>query len=95
VGEYKPRSRAAVAFWRIAHIVVGIILVWLPWMAAWENNLVLYFYPHIEPIICNPFFKGAVLGLGIDNVLVGIHDVIQARFAAKSGGGCETERYFF
>ena len=70
-------------FWRIAHIVVGIILVWLPWTGAWENNLALWFWPQIEPVVLNPFFKGAVIGLGIDNILIGIHDVIYARFSPQ------------
>ena len=70
-------------FWRIAHITAGIILVWLPWTGAWENNMALWFWPQIKPVVLNPFFKGAVIGLGIDNILIGIHDVIHTRFASK------------
>ena len=70
-------------FWRSAHIAIGVILVWLPWTGAWENNLTLWFYPQIEPFMLNPFFKGAVIGLGVVNILVGIHDVVQAHFASQ------------
>ena len=83
MGNRKPRARFARIFWRAAHIAAGIILVWLPWTGAWENNLALWFWPQIEPVVLNPFFKGAVIGLGIDNILIGIHDVIQARFAPQ------------
>ena len=69
-------------FWRIAHIATGIVLIWIPWTGAWENNLALLFWPQIAPVVLNPFFKGAVMGLGIGNVLIGIHDVIHARFAS-------------
>jgi len=81
--EDKPGSRFMRIFLRAAHIAAGIILVWLPWTGAWEKNLVLWLWPQIEPVVLNPFFKGAVIGLGIDNILIGIHDVIHARFAPK------------
>ena len=70
-------------FWRSAHVAIGIILTWLPWTGAWENNLALLSWPQIEPIVLNPFFKGAVIGLGIANILIGIHDVIHAHFARQ------------
>ena len=81
--EQEPRSRIVKIFWRIAHFAVGVILVWLPWTGAWENNLALQLWPQIAPVVFNPFFKGAVLGLGIDNLIIGIHDVIHARFAPQ------------
>ena len=90
MGEYKPHFPTITIFWRIIHIIIGVVLVWLPWTKAWENNLVLYFYPQIEPIVLNAFFKGAVLGLGIDNILVGIHDVIHAKFRT----GYKSENHF-
>ena len=70
-------------FLRIAHIVVGVVLVWLPWTGAWENNVALLLFPQIETVVLNPFFKGAVVGLGIDNIILGIHDVIQTRFTIR------------
>jgi hypothetical protein len=81
--DNKPCSRFMQIFWRIAHIAAGIVLVWLPWTGAWENNLALWIWPQIEPVMLNPFFKGAVIGLGIDNILIGIHDVIRARFSPQ------------
>jgi hypothetical protein len=86
-GDHKPRSRFMKIFWRIAHIAAGVILAWLPWTGAWENNLTLLLWPQIGPVVFNPFFKGAVIGLGIVNILIGIHDVIYTRFASQ--------RYFF
>ena len=67
----------------IVHIVAGVILVWLPLTGAWENNMALWLLPQIKPVMLNPFFKGAVVGLGIDNIIIGIHDVIHARFGSR------------
>ena len=82
-GDHGLRSRVMQVFWRSTHVAVGIILVWLPRTGAWENNLVLWFWPQIEAVALNPFFKGAVVGLGIANILIGVHDVIHAHFAPQ------------
>jgi hypothetical protein len=55
---------------------VGIALLWLPWLDIWENNSLLYLYPQLHSIVSSPFLKGAVLGLGIDNILIGISEVV-------------------
>jgi hypothetical protein len=58
---------------------VGIFLLILPWMGFWENNYLLYLFPPLRPVIENSFFKGAVLGLGIANILIGIHEIVHFR----------------
>ncbi len=69
--------------WHILYILysleVGVFLLFLPWMGIWENNYLLYLYPKIRPVIANPFFKGAVLGLGIVNILIGMQEVANFR----------------
>ncbi len=70
-------------FWQILYILysleVGVFLVFLPWMRIWDNNYLLYLYPRLVPIVGNPFLKGAVLGLGIVNILIGIHEIVHLR----------------
>ena len=53
----------------------GVILLCLPWQSFWENNYLLYLYPQIRPLISNSFFNGAVLGLGIADILIGIYEI--------------------
>jgi hypothetical protein len=55
---------------------VGLFLLCLPWLGFWENNYLLYLYPSIRSIVTNPFFKGAVLGLGVANIIIGIHEIL-------------------
>jgi hypothetical protein len=69
----------------IFSIEAGLFLIWLPWQRIWENNYILYLYPQIRPLITNPFFKGAILGLGIDNILMGILQIVHFKDARK---GC-------
>jgi hypothetical protein len=63
---------------------VGLFLLCLPWFHFWENNQLLYAYPQLRPLISNSYFKGAVLGLGIANVLIAIHEIVHFRNASKS-----------
>ena len=78
------RTRAYVAMvWRILYIAyyleVGVFLIMLPWISIWEENYLLFLYPGMRPIVANPFLKGAVLGLGIVNLLIGLHEIVHFR----------------
>jgi len=69
--------------WRILYIAyyleVGVFLVMLPWFPIWGENYLLFLYPGLRPIVTSPFLKGAVLGLGIDNLLIGLHEIVHLR----------------
>ena len=55
--------------------VVGTFLLVLPWMSIWDNNYIVYRYPRVRLIVGNSFLKGAVLGLGIVNIIIGLQEV--------------------
>lgn len=62
---------------------VGVFLIFLPWLDIWDNNYILSRWPLMQPLVGNPFFKGAVLGLGIVNILIGIGEIVQIRKGSK------------
>jgi len=72
-------SRLQDALYIVYFFFVGIFLLCLPWLWIWENNYVLYLYPQLRPLVANYFFKGAVLGLGIVNIMIGIQDIVHVR----------------
>jgi hypothetical protein len=80
--EQRPKPRLS-WIWHILYIIysleVGVFLLFLPWLQIWDNNYLLYRYPGIRPIIANSFLKGAVLGLGIVNLLIGIQEIVDFR----------------
>ncbi len=86
VGE-KPHARILACILSISYILysleIGVALLCLPWADIWENNYLLYIYPQIRPIISNSFFKGAVLGLGIANILIGIQEIVHYKNTSK------------
>ncbi len=57
----------------------GAFLLWLPWQNVWGNNYLLYLYPQFRPLVIDPFFKGAVLGLGIANIMIGLYEIAHFR----------------
>jgi hypothetical protein len=69
----------------MAVIGMGIFILWIPWQRIWENNYMLFLYPQIRPLIANPFFKGAILGLGITDILIGILQIVHFKEARKKG----------
>ncbi len=77
----KPRMPWLTLFLSFLYILwslsVGVVLLYLPWSEIWENNYLLYLYPRIRVFVANPFFKGAVLGLGIANILIGIREIVR------------------
>jgi hypothetical protein len=83
----KPSARVFPRILKVIYIlywgIVGIALVLFPWQSIWENNYLLYLYPQIRPLVANPFFKGAVLGLGIVNILIGIREIVHFKNASR------------
>jgi len=84
----RPRLRVASKILSVIYILysleAGLFLLWLPWLDVWENNYLLLLYPQIRSLVASPFFKGAILGLGIDNILMGIYEIVRFKNAPRS-----------
>jgi hypothetical protein len=75
----KPRRRKCARilkfFYILFTLIFGASLLVLPWSSLWDSNYLLYLYPQIRLVVANPFFKGAVLGLGIANLMIGFDEI--------------------
>jgi hypothetical protein len=58
---------------------VGLVLIFFPWMQLWENNWILNLSPQLKVILLNNFFRGAVSGLGVANLVLGVWEVAHFR----------------
>jgi hypothetical protein len=69
--------------WFVLYVLVclevGVFLILVPWSAIWERNYFLRAYPMLGMIVLDPTFRGAVSGLGIANIYVVLHDVLERR----------------
>ena len=78
-GNIQPLARLLKIIYILYSIEAGMFLLLLPWMSFWDTNYLTYLYPQILPVITNPFFKGAVLGLGIVNLMTGINEIVHIK----------------
>ena len=54
----------------------GIFLLVFPWMRMWEQNSLLHHYPYLRSVFLNNFFRGAVSGLGLANLILGSWELV-------------------
>ncbi len=85
--RHKLRASIYVRILKFSYIILtlsfGVSLLVLPWSSLWDSNYLLYLYPKIRLVVANPFFKGAVLGLGIVNILIGFNEIGYFKIFAK------------
>jgi hypothetical protein len=69
--------------WFVLYILicleVGIFLMLVPWSVIWERNYFLQVYPGLRPILLDPTFRGAVSGLGVANIYIVLHEIMERR----------------
>jgi hypothetical protein len=70
-----PMNRAT-RLWTICFILlaleIGGFLAVFPWIDAWRINNFRSFFPSMAPLWDDPYFRGAITGLGITNLLVAL-----------------------
>lgn len=49
---------------------LGVLLLYLPWSAFWEQNYFLIHFPSLMPVLLHPSFRGFVSGLGILDIFL-------------------------
>jgi hypothetical protein len=54
---------------------VGLFLIIFPWMEFWKHNFLLYQYPILQVVFLNNYFRGAVSGLGLANIILGVWEI--------------------
>ena len=55
-------------------IEIGLFLVFVPWSALWEHNVLLLYLP-LRPVLLNNFVRGAVSGLGLVDLCLGLGEL--------------------
>jgi hypothetical protein len=66
---------------------VGLLLLVLPWTGFWDRNYLFDAAPVFHSLIQSPYLRGAVSGLGLINLGVGIIEVgsfVAARLEPRS-----------
>jgi len=57
---------------------VGLFLVIVPWMdETWALNTVQEAFPALQSIWIDPYFRGAITGLGLVNIYIACHEMFR------------------
>ena len=62
----------------------GFALVVVPWSTFWDRNYFANAVPLVHAFITNNFVRGAVSGLGVVNIVVGLRELISMLFVRTS-----------
>ena len=54
---------------------IGFLLIFVPWSAFWENNLLFVYAPGMRTLLLSRIVRSAVSGLGFLNFLIGASEV--------------------
>jgi hypothetical protein len=61
----------------------GFALIVVPWSAFWDRNYFAQAFPLVREIITNNFVRGAVSGLGVINLVVGVRELVSVLLARR------------
>jgi hypothetical protein len=56
---------------------IGLFLTVFPWVELWSANYFSGWLPALENVWDDPFFKGAITGLGLVNIYVACAEVVR------------------
>lgn len=60
-------------------IEIGLFLLVFPWTGYWEHNYFSSVLPEWRRYWMNPFWRGAVSGLGVANLFLALSEVFRLR----------------
>lgn len=61
---------------------IGIFLMVFPWLEPWPNNWMADAWPSLGHVWENPYFRGAVSGVGFVNIYISLAEVFRLRARA-------------
>jgi len=56
---------------------VGVFLVVFPWLQDWDNNRLSAYSSLLEEVWGNPYFRGALSGLGLANIYISFLEILR------------------
>ena len=54
----------------------GLALMVVPWTGFWDRNYFGHALPFVRDVITNNFVRGAITGIGLINIWIGIAELI-------------------
>jgi hypothetical protein len=87
----EPGDRQWLVLYVVVCIEVGVFLTLVPWSGIWVRNYFLELYPPLQAILLAPAVRGAVTGLGVANIYMGLKEVLNLRRTSIVDEGAPAE----
>ena len=71
----------------VFYVEVGLVLTVAPWSLYWERNYFGDIIPLLHIITTNDFFRGAVTGLGLINLVAAMSELRSLMASRRVPGG--------
>lgn len=65
---------------------VGVFLVVFPWLDFWDTNSLSTYAPWLAEIWGDPYFRGALSGLGLANIYISFLEIMRLIRNSDAGG---------
>ena len=69
----------------------GLLLAVVPWTSFWDRNYFAQWLPWLRLVMTNHFVRGAVSGLGVVNIVVGVGEVVSMGAAWRRTWGARAQ----
>jgi hypothetical protein len=76
---FKWYHKASAIAFTIICFELGVFLLVFPWMDKWETNYFGSFTANWRDVWQNPYFRGAVSGLGLVNIFISFVEIVRLR----------------
>ncbi len=64
---------------------IGLLLIVIPWWSAlWEQNYFAQAVPAVQAVTSNYYLRGAITGLGLVNVYLGLTELVSVLTSRSS-----------
>lgn len=92
---YRWYHKVAAVIFIVFCLEIGVVLLVLPWSEYWDNNFFANFLTswalEWTELWRNAYFRGAVSGLGIINIVISVSELFRMRRFHASGEDEEAE----
>ena len=72
-------QRLFMAIYVLFCVTLGLTMIRLPWSEMWFENGFLNHWPQLQHLLHLGFVRGAISGLGVIDIWVGVHEAIHYR----------------
>lgn len=67
------------------YFVIGVALLYIPWVPLWTNNFFIAHYAWISVIGQNDYIRGAISGVGLADIWLAYEEFMRLAHSAGKG----------